>query len=157
MISAFFYCRFPWRQSDIRRQKLSRRSVCHAPTQSVLHKRYCRTDCRVSGWFELSYSPTVKQRIVEYNGICENGSKYSWALKALPKLRSFDGLNIEEIRNSLTTLFTEKTGQKICEYFADKAKLSSRMLWWIWFKASLCHTHIAWWASRRSSFEGKYI
>ena len=46
------------------------------------------------------------------------------ALKALPKLRPFDGLNIEEIRNSVTTLFTEETGQKICEYFADKAKLS---------------------------------
>ena len=46
------------------------------------------------------------------------------ALKALPKLRPFDGMNIEEIRNSVTTLFTAETGQKICEYFADKAKLS---------------------------------
>ena len=45
------------------------------------------------------------------------------ALKALPKLRPFDGMNIEEIRNSVTTLFTEETGQKICEHFADKAKL----------------------------------
>ena len=46
------------------------------------------------------------------------------ALKALPKLRPFDGLNIEEIRNSVTTLFTAETGQKICGYFAEKAKLS---------------------------------
>ena len=46
------------------------------------------------------------------------------ALKALPKLRPFDGLNIEEIRNSVTTLFTEETGKKICGYFAEKAMLS---------------------------------
>ena len=46
------------------------------------------------------------------------------ALKALPKLRPFDGMNIEEIRNAVTTLFTEEIGQKIYEYFADKAKLS---------------------------------
>ena len=46
------------------------------------------------------------------------------SLKALPKLRPFDGLNIEEIQNTVTTLFTAETWQKICEYFADKAKLS---------------------------------
>lgn len=46
------------------------------------------------------------------------------ALKALPKLRPFDELNIEEIQNTVTTLFTAETGQKICGYFADKAKLS---------------------------------
>lgn len=45
------------------------------------------------------------------------------ALKALPKLRPFDGLNIEDIRNAVTTLFAEETGQKICEYFATKAKI----------------------------------
>ena len=46
------------------------------------------------------------------------------ALKALPKLRPFDRLNIEEIRNAVTTLFAQEAGQKIWEYFADKAKLS---------------------------------
>ena len=54
----------------------------------------------------------------------KTGANTLEALKALPKLRPFDGLNIEEIRNAETTLFTEETGQKICEYFADKAKLS---------------------------------
>ena len=54
----------------------------------------------------------------------KTGANTLEALKALPKLRPFDGLNIEEIRNSVTTLFTAETGQKICEYFADKAKLS---------------------------------
>ena len=53
----------------------------------------------------------------------KTGANTLEALKELPKLRPFDGLNIEEIRNSVTTLFTEETGQKICEYFADKAKL----------------------------------
>ena len=54
----------------------------------------------------------------------KTGANTLEALKALPKLRPFDGLNIEEVRNSVTTLFTAETGQKICEYFADKAKLS---------------------------------
>ena len=54
----------------------------------------------------------------------KTGANTLEALKVLPKLRPFDGLNIEEIRNAVTTLFTEETGQKICEYFADKAKLS---------------------------------
>ncbi|MEI3518778.1 MAG: DUF6076 domain-containing protein [Clostridia bacterium] len=55
---------------------------------------------------------------------CKTGANTFEALKALPKLRPFDGLNIEEIQNTVTTLFTEENGQKICEYFADKAKLS---------------------------------
>jgi len=54
----------------------------------------------------------------------KTGANTLEALKALPKLRPFDGLNIEEIQNTVTTLFTEETGQKICEYFAEKAKLS---------------------------------
>ena len=54
----------------------------------------------------------------------KTGANTLEALKALPKLRPFDGLNIEEIRNSVTTLFTAETGQKICGYFAEKAKLS---------------------------------
>ena len=46
------------------------------------------------------------------------------ALKALPKLRPFDGVNAEEIRNAVEALFTEYIGQEICKYFAAKAKLS---------------------------------
>lgn len=53
----------------------------------------------------------------------KTGANTLEALKALPKLRPFDGLNIEEIRNAVRTLFTEENGQKICGYFADKAKL----------------------------------
>lgn len=54
----------------------------------------------------------------------KTGANTIEALKALPKLRPFDGLNIEEIRNTVTTLFTAETGKKICGYFAEKAKLS---------------------------------
>ena len=54
----------------------------------------------------------------------KTGANTLEALKALPKLRPFDVLNIEEIRNSVTTLFTEENWQKICGYFAEKAKLS---------------------------------
>ncbi len=53
----------------------------------------------------------------------KTGANILEALKALPKLLTVDGLNIEEIRNSVRTLFTEENGQKICGYFADKAKL----------------------------------
>ena len=54
----------------------------------------------------------------------KTGANTLEALKALTKLRPFDGLNIEEIRNAVTTLFAEENGQKICGYFAENAKLS---------------------------------
>ncbi len=46
------------------------------------------------------------------------------SLKALPKLKPFDGVKADEIRDTVETLFTEQVGQAICEYFAEKAKLS---------------------------------
>ena len=63
-------------------------------------------------------------RYLKVTEFVKTGANTLEALKALPKLRPFDGLNFEEIQNTVTTLFTEETGQKICEYFADKAKLS---------------------------------
>lgn len=54
----------------------------------------------------------------------KTGANTLEALKALPKLRPFDGLNIEDIRNAVETLFTKRVGQEICDYFAAKAKLS---------------------------------
>src|SRR5574344_902005 len=66
----------------------------------------------------------LNNRYLNITEFVKTGANTLEALKALPKLRPFDGLNIEEIRNAVTTLFTEETGQKIYEYFADKAKLS---------------------------------
>ena len=66
----------------------------------------------------------LKNGYLNITEFVKTGANTLEALKALPKLRPFDGLNIEEIRNSVTTLFTAETGQKICGYFADKAKLS---------------------------------
>lgn len=54
----------------------------------------------------------------------KTGTNTLETLKTLPKLRPFDGVNTEEIRNAVETLFTENVGQEICEYFAAKAKLS---------------------------------
>ena len=54
----------------------------------------------------------------------KTGANTLQSLKALPKLKPFDGLKAEEIRNTVETLFTEQVGQAICEYFAAKAKLS---------------------------------
>ncbi|MDD6235846.1 MAG: hypothetical protein PUB00_00515 [Clostridiales bacterium] len=62
----------------------------------------------------------IRQLNDDYLNITEfvkTGANTLEALKALPKLRPFYGLNIEEIRNAVTTLFTEETGQKICKYF----------------------------------------
>ena len=53
----------------------------------------------------------------------KTGANTLEALKALPKLRPFDGLNTEEIQNTVMTLFTEKVGQEICAYFAAKVKI----------------------------------
>ena len=54
----------------------------------------------------------------------KTGTNTLEALKALPKLRPFDGVNTQEIRNAVEALFTENVGQEICDYFAAKAKLS---------------------------------
>ena len=54
----------------------------------------------------------------------KTGTNTLEALKALPKLRPFDEINTEEIRNAVEVLFTKQVGQEICEYFAVKARLS---------------------------------
>lgn len=54
----------------------------------------------------------------------KTGTNTLEALKALPKLRPFDGVNTEEIRNAVAALFTKQVGLEICNYFAAKAKLS---------------------------------
>ena len=54
----------------------------------------------------------------------KTGANTLQSLKALPKLKPFDGLKAEEIRNAVEMLFTEQVGQAICEYFAAKARLS---------------------------------
>lgn len=54
----------------------------------------------------------------------KTGANTLQSLKVLPKLKPFEGLKAEEIRNTVEVLFTEQVGQEICEYFAAKAKLS---------------------------------
>ncbi len=54
----------------------------------------------------------------------KTGANTLEAVKTLPKLRPFDGVDVEELRNTIATLFTKQVGQEICEYFAAKAKLS---------------------------------
>lgn len=66
----------------------------------------------------------LKNGYLNITEFVKTGANTLEALKALPKLRPFDGLNFEAIQNTVTTLFTAETGQKICGYFADKAKLS---------------------------------
>lgn len=54
----------------------------------------------------------------------KTGANTLQSLKVLPKLKPFDGLKAEEIRNTVEMLFTEQVGRAICEYFAAKAKFS---------------------------------
>ncbi len=54
----------------------------------------------------------------------KTGANTLEALKSLPKLRPFDGVNTEEIQNTVETLFTKEVGREICKHFAAKAKLS---------------------------------
>ena len=54
----------------------------------------------------------------------KTGANTLQSFKSLPKLKPFDGVNAEEIRSTVGTLFTEQIGQEICEYFAAKTKLS---------------------------------
>ena len=56
--------------------------------------------------------------------LVKTGENTLEALKALPKLRPFNGVNTEELRNIVETLFTEQVGREICQYLATKAKLS---------------------------------
>ena len=66
----------------------------------------------------------LNNRYLNITEFVKTGANTLEALKALPKLRPFDGLNTDEIRNTVEMLFTEQVGQAICGYFADKAKLS---------------------------------
>lgn len=54
----------------------------------------------------------------------KTGANTLQALKALPKLKPFDGLKSEEIRNTVEMLFTEQIGKEICACFSAKARLS---------------------------------
>ena len=65
----------------------------------------------------------LNNRYLNITEFVKTGANTLEALKALPKLRPFDGLNTDEIRNTVEMLFTEQVGQAICGYFADKAKL----------------------------------
>ena len=66
----------------------------------------------------------LNNRYLNITEFVKTGANTLEALKALPKLRPFDGLNTDEIRNTVEMLFTEQVGQAICGYFDDKAKLS---------------------------------
>ena len=54
----------------------------------------------------------------------KTGANTLQALKALPKLKPFDGLEVKELRNTVEMLFTEQIGQELCACFSAKAKLS---------------------------------
>ena len=46
------------------------------------------------------------------------------SLKALPWLRPFDTLDVDAMRKQVAELFTEENGERICEYFRSRDKIS---------------------------------
>ncbi|MBQ3847354.1 MAG: hypothetical protein II748_00690 [Clostridia bacterium] len=46
-------------------------------------------------------------------------------IKTLPDLRPFDTLDITALKEKITVLFTEETGERICEYFRMRGQLSA--------------------------------
>lgn len=55
----------------------------------------------------------------------KTGANTLEALKALPKLRPFDTLDRSAITQRVTDLFTEENGERICQYFFDRADIST--------------------------------
>ncbi len=54
----------------------------------------------------------------------ETGRNTLESLKALPWLRPFDTLDVDAIRKQVAELFTEENGERICEYFRSRGKIS---------------------------------
>ena len=47
------------------------------------------------------------------------------SLKALPWLRPFDTLDVDAMRRHVAELFTKENGERICEYFRSRGKIST--------------------------------
>lgn len=46
-------------------------------------------------------------------------------LKALPALRPFDGIGVDALRERVSELFTDETGELICAYFRERGRLGA--------------------------------
>ena len=55
----------------------------------------------------------------------KTGSNTMEALKTLPRLHPFDTLDRNAITQSVTDLFTEENGERICRYFSDRGCVST--------------------------------
>ena len=69
----------------------------------------------------------VKQLENGYLNISEfarTGKNVLEAMRVLPHLHPFDTLNRSAITDCVTNLFTEETGERICNYLAEKANVS---------------------------------
>lgn len=47
------------------------------------------------------------------------------SLRALPALRPFDTLDVDAMEKQITALFTAENGERICEYFRNRSKISA--------------------------------
>ena len=55
----------------------------------------------------------------------KTGANAMEALKTLPRLHPFDTLDRNAIIQSVTDLFTEENGERICRYFSDRGRVSA--------------------------------
>ena len=72
----------------------------------------------------IDFMRQLQDGYLNISDFVKTGANTLQSLKALPKLKPFDGLKAEELRNTVEMLFTEQIGQEICACFSAKARLS---------------------------------
>ena len=53
------------------------------------------------------------------------GENLHWAVKALPRLTPFDQIDQDVMQAEVSDLFTEESGQEVCEYFRYRGTIAN--------------------------------
>lgn len=53
------------------------------------------------------------------------GENLHWAVKALPRLSPFDQIDQDDMQAEVSDLFTEESGQEVCEYFRYRGTIAN--------------------------------
>lgn len=72
----------------------------------------------------IDFMRQLQDGYLNISDFVKTGANTLQSLKVLPKLKPFDGVKAEELRNTVEMLFTEQIGQEICACFSAKARLS---------------------------------
>ena len=67
----------------------------------------------------------IKRGYLVISELEKTGENLLELIKALPSLRPFDAIDIPALKERIETLFSKETGERICEYFRMKSKISA--------------------------------